>query len=267
MGTREVPAHGGAERAPGVSRYLAEEGHCGEKHMTDPTTTDEDALRPLPKVGKPSGGPGRLLAAVMGDLRAVDGALYAAVAATPTPTLDRTLRHLSHAADHSKISFAIAAALALGGKRPRRAAFAGVGAIAVASASANLLGKRLVRRARPDREAARVTVDRHVPMPTSASFPSGHTASAVAFATAVGVVLPPAAVPLGALASAVGYSRIHTGVHYPGDVAAGAVLGIASAAAALAAAAAAATPSARTQALLTTARSWPRISIGAALRQ
>ncbi|MDX3410727.1 phosphatase PAP2 family protein, partial [Streptomyces sp. ME02-6977A] len=113
----------------------------------------------------------------------------------------------------------------------------GVGAIAVASASANLLGKRLVHRARPDREAARVTVDRYVPMPASASFPSGHTAAAVAFATAVGVVLPEAAVPLGALASAVGYSRVHTGVHYPGDVAAGAVLGIASAAAALAAAA------------------------------
>ncbi|MCT7355757.1 phosphatase PAP2 family protein, partial [Streptomyces sp. 15-116A] len=45
-------------------------------------------------------------------------------------------------------------------------------------------------------------------------------------------------VPLGALAGAVGYSRVHTGVHYPGDVAAGAVLGIASAATALAVAAA-----------------------------
>ncbi|MDT0386779.1 MULTISPECIES: phosphatase PAP2 family protein [Streptomyces] len=232
--------------------------------MSDPTTTDENALRPLAGDGRPSGGPIRLLGAVMGDLRAVDGALYAAVAATPTPTLDRTLRHLSHAADHSKISFAIAAALALAGKRPRRAALAGVGAIAVASASANLLGKRLVRRARPDREAARVTVDRHVPMPTSASFPSGHTASAVAFATAVGVVLPPAAVPLGALAGAVGYSRIHTGVHYPGDVAAGAVLGIASAAAALAAAAT--TPSARTQALLAAARSWPRVRVAGLVR-
>ncbi len=86
----------------------------------------------------------------------------------------------------------------------------------MASASANLLGKRLVRRDRPDREAARVTVDRHVPMPRSASFPSGHTASAVAFATAVGTVLPAASVPLGLLAGAVGYSRIHTGVHYPG---------------------------------------------------
>ncbi|CAL9593418.1 hypothetical protein SUDANB6_05306 [Streptomyces sp. enrichment culture] len=211
--------------------------------MTGPTDADGDTTRPTdtdttgpldPAAGSDHPrlrGP----AAVLGDLRAVDGALYAAVAATPTPTLDRALRRLSHAADHSKISLAIAACLALGGPRSRRAALAGAGAVALASASANLLGKRLVRRARPDREAARVTVGRHVPMPTSASFPSGHTASAVAFAVAVGVVLPGAAVPLGALASAVAYSRVHTGVHYPGDVAAGAVLGVASATTALAA--------------------------------
>ncbi|ALO09867.1 Integral membrane protein [Streptomyces venezuelae] len=172
--------------------------------------------------------------AVLRDVRAVDGAVYAAVAATPTPTLDTALRRLSTAANHSKISLGVAAALALVPGRPRRAALAGAGAIAVASASANLLGKRLVRRQRPDREAARVAVSRHVPMPDSASFPSGHTASAVAFAAAVGSVLPGAGVPLGALAGAVGYSRVHTGVHYPGDVAAGAVLGVASAAVSLA---------------------------------
>ncbi|MEU3482063.1 phosphatase PAP2 family protein [Streptomyces sp. NPDC033754] len=173
------------------------------------------------------------LRAVLHDLRAVDGAVYAAVAATPTPTLDTALRRLSTAANHSKISFGVAAALALVPGRPRRAALAGAGAIAVASASANLLGKRLVRRPRPDREAARVVVGRQVPMPESASFPSGHTASAVAFAAAVGVVMPGVAVPLGALAVAVGYSRVHTGVHYPGDVVAGAVLGVASAAVSL----------------------------------
>nr|WP_225834657.1 phosphatase PAP2 family protein [Streptomyces sp. NK08204] len=171
---------------------------------------------------------------MLSDLRAIDGALYAAVAGTPTPTLDRALRRLSHTADHSKISLTVAAGLALRPGRPRRAALAGVCAVALASAAANLFGKRMVRRQRPDREAARVVADRHVPMPKSASFPSGHTASATAFATAVGVVLPPAAVPLGALAVAVGYSRVHTGVHYPGDVAAGAVLGFAAAAASLA---------------------------------
>ncbi|MEU6881419.1 phosphatase PAP2 family protein [Streptomyces sp. NPDC046712] len=175
------------------------------------------------------------IAAAFHDLRVVDGAVYAAVAGTPTPTLDRGLRRLSRAADHSKISFVVAGALAVFPGRPRRAALAGVGAVAVASASANLIGKRLVRRRRPDREAARVAVARHVPMPASASFPSGHTASAVAFATAVGVVLPVVSVPLGVLAGAVGYSRVHTGVHYPGDVAAGAVLGVASAATVLAA--------------------------------
>jgi undecaprenyl-diphosphatase len=213
--------------------------------MTEPTDADGDTSGPLAPDAGPAPSRRRALAGVLGDLRAVDGALYAAVAATYTPTLDRSMRRLSHAADHSKISLGVAAALALGGARARSAALVGVGAVAVTSAAANLLAKRLVRRPRPDREAARVTVDRYVPMPTSASFPSGHTASAVAFATAVGMVLPAAAAPLGALATAVGYSRVHTGVHYPGDVVAGAVLGIAGAATALAVAAAAPVPGLR----------------------
>ncbi|MEU8758707.1 phosphatase PAP2 family protein [Streptomyces sp. NPDC048659] len=202
--------------------------------MPEPTDTTAESAAAVPPRSGGRCGPWSGARAVLADLRAVDGALYAAVAATPTPALDRGLRRLSGAADHSKISFAVAGALVLAGGRARTAAWAGLGAVAVASASANLLGKRLVRRPRPDREAARVTVDRHVPMPSSASFPSGHTASAVAFATAVGVSLPPAAVPLSLLASAVGYSRVHTGVHYPGDVAGGAVLGLASAAVSLA---------------------------------
>ncbi|SEK53122.1 phosphatase PAP2 family protein [Streptacidiphilus jiangxiensis] len=162
---------------------------------------------------------------VLHDLAALDGALYAAVAATDTPALDAGLRRLSHAANHSKINLSVAAALALVPGRCRRAGLLGAAAVGVASFSANLLGKQLVRRPRPDREAAQVHVDRHVPMPTSASFPSGHTASAFALATVVGAVLPVAAAPLGLLACAVGYSRVHTGVHYPGDVVAGALLG------------------------------------------
>jgi undecaprenyl-diphosphatase len=163
------------------------------------------------------------------DLSTLDQALYAAVAATPTPTLDTNLRRLTSAADHSKISFAVAAALALRPGRPRTAALLGVAAIGVASTSANLLGKTLVRRPRPDR--AGVPPGRHVPMPISASFPSGHTASAFAFAAAVGSRYPWSAAPLSMLATVVGYSRVHTGVHYPGDVIAGALLGLASAAA------------------------------------
>lgn len=191
------------------------------------TAADGDGRRHRPRSATLRG---RIDATLRG-LRALDGAVYAAVAATPAPTLDTALRRLSQAADHSRISFALAAALATVPGRPRQAAAAGVCAIAVASASADLVGKRLVRRSRPDREAARVAMARHVPMPASASFPSGHTASAVAFAAAVGSVLPLAGPPLGLLAAAVGYSRVHTGVHYPADVAAGALLGLASAAA------------------------------------
>ncbi|ARF81833.1 phosphatase PAP2 family protein [Kitasatospora aureofaciens] len=168
---------------------------------------------------------GRVAGPVLHDLAALDGAVYAAVAATDTPTLDAGLRALSRAADHSKINFSIAAALTLGPGRWRRAGQAGAASVAVASFTANVLGKHLVRRPRPDREAARVVVNRHVPMPVSASFPSGHTASAFALATAVGTLLPAAATPLTLLACTVGYSRVHTGVHYPGDVLAGALLG------------------------------------------
>ncbi|WP_304363106.1 phosphatase PAP2 family protein [Rhodococcus tukisamuensis] len=64
-----------------------------------------------------------------------------------------------------------------------------------------------------------------VPMPESASFPSGHAASAFAFAYTVGRHYPALAVPIRLLASGVAYSRVHTVVHYPGDVVLGSVLG------------------------------------------
>ena len=62
-------------------------------------------------------------------------------------------------------------------------------------------------------------------MPETTSFPSGHSASGFAFAGAVGASLPALAVPLRGLAAAVAYSRVHTGVHYPGDVVIGSLIG------------------------------------------
>jgi membrane-associated phospholipid phosphatase len=62
-------------------------------------------------------------------------------------------------------------------------------------------------------------------MPRSSSFPSGHAASAFAFATGAGNAQPVLSSPLRAVATLVGYSRVHTGVHYPADVLAGAFIG------------------------------------------
>src|SRR5215203_963350 len=160
------------------------------------------------------------------QMQALDAAIYAAVAATPTPTFDRALGALSRAADHSKLWMAAASVLAAaGGTGGRRAAASGVASLGVTSAIVNLALKPLGRRGRPDRAGAAVPVTRHVSMPLSTSFPSGHSASAFAFASGVGASLPVAAMPLRALATLVAYSRVHTGVHYPADVVAGSVLG------------------------------------------
>jgi membrane-associated phospholipid phosphatase len=155
----------------------------------------------------------------------IDRVVYAAVAGTSTPSLDQGMRRLSDSANNSRLWFGIAAVFALLGPAGRRAAITGASAIAVTSAVVNLGVKTTLVRGRPNRAAAEVAASRHVRMPTSTSFPSGHAASAFAFAAAVGDVLPTASAPLHALAAGVAYSRVHTGVHYPGDVVAGSLIG------------------------------------------
>jgi membrane-associated phospholipid phosphatase len=65
----------------------------------------------------------------------------------------------------------------------------------------------------------------------SYSFPSGHTSAAFALATSVSICYPKWYViaPSFLWASAVGYSRMDLGVHYPSDVLAGAIIGSGSA--------------------------------------
>ncbi len=166
----------------------------------------------------------------LSEAKAVDVAVYAAVAGTETPRLDDAMRHLTGAADHSKIWFASAAGMAiLGGAGGRRAARRGLVSLGVASAFANLVAKPLTTRRRPERVELEELSRRHVPMPRSSSFPSGHTASAFAFATGAGQAQPSFSAPLRALATLVGYSRVHTGVHYPADVLVGAFIGVSAA--------------------------------------
>ena len=191
--------------------------------MTMVTTTPQETVGDaLARRVQDRRGPASRWAEQLRELGAVDQAVYRAVAATPTAALDGPMRRLSTAANHSRLWLAIAAAIALlGGRRGRRAALEGVLSIGVTSATVNLGAKSLHRRPRPARLQPGPFQDRQVPMPASTSFPSGHAASAFAFAYAVGRHLPGLAVPVRLLAAAVAYSRVHTGVHYPGDVVVG----------------------------------------------
>ena len=62
------------------------------------------------------------------------------------------------------------------------------------------------------------------------SFPSGHTTSAFCTATSLSLMYPKwyVIVPSYSWAVAVGYSRMHMGMHYPSDVLMGAIIGTAS---------------------------------------
>lgn len=176
-------------------------------------------------------GEGSPWAEALRELGAVDRAMYRAVAMTATPQLDGALRRLSNAANYSGLWLGVAAAIAtLGGERGRRVALEGVLSIGATSANVNLGIKPLARRRRPDRPHPARFEARLVRMPESSSFPSGHAASAFAFAYSVGRHYPGLAVPMRLLASAVAYSRVHTGVHYPGDVVLGSALGAGTAA-------------------------------------
>jgi undecaprenyl-diphosphatase len=208
----------------------------GRAPMTHVTSADAAHGRPVtPPAGPPSERlAARLVAretappALLDELTRLDVATYRAIAGTSTPTFDEPLRRLSDVASHSKLWIGIAALMAaFGGRSGRRTALTGLTAVAVNSLVVNVPLKQLGRRARPDRAAARVAPGRQVRMPTSPSFPSGHAASAFAFVAAVARTTPGLARPLRALAYLVGYSRVHTGVHYPGDVIVGAFIGTA----------------------------------------
>lgn len=158
-----------------------------------------------------------------------DTRMMRVVPADPSHLWDSALPALGRAADHGVLWFTLSAGMALTrDRRIRRAALRGLAAHGLASATANLAGKSLVRRTRPLPELTPLVRRLRRP-PTSSSFPSGHTASAAAFATGVALEYPLLGLPVAALAVGVGISRVVTGVHYPSDVVAGAAIGVAAA--------------------------------------
>lgn len=159
-----------------------------------------------------------------GRVSDLDRALSRAVSEIPPSPVDGAMKALSTAANHGLLWFGVAALLGARRGTGRKAALRAVLAVGMSSLTANAMLKPLLPRRRPAAAElpAYQTLERP---PTSSSFPSGHAASAAAFATAVTMESPRLGAAVIPLAVAVGYSRMHVGVHWASDVAAGAAVG------------------------------------------
>ncbi len=154
----------------------------------------------------------------------MDRVLSQTVSRIPESSVDRGMLRLTKSANTGGLWLAAAAVLAVKPGQPRRAALRGVIALAGSSFTVNLVLKSLIPRRRPPAELmphGRRLID----APVSSSFPSGHSANAAAFATAVALESPRTALAVAPVAAAVAYSRIHTGAHWPSDVLVGAAVG------------------------------------------
>ena len=163
---------------------------------------------------RPSGRPGADAAL----LRAVRTRLAA-------PRVTGAARALSFAGEHGAL-WVVGGLAGAAVDRPHRTRWLRATAVVAGAHLASMAAKRVVRRPRPQLDGLEPlvrTAGRH-------SFPSSHAASAAAAAVLYGPALPwPGALALAAGAGAMGVSRLVVGVHYPTDVAAGALLGALSA--------------------------------------
>ncbi|GAF92132.1 unnamed protein product, partial [marine sediment metagenome] len=136
------------------------------------------------------------------------------------PRVERAVLVFTRAGEHGLLwqALCLAGALADARRRPRYLrAMRTVGLAYLA----NIALKYVVRRPRPrldDLPALSSTV-------TSLSFPSAHATTSFAAARALTVEGGLAKPPVYALASVMALSRVYAGVHYPTDIAAGALLG------------------------------------------
>ncbi|WP_448002855.1 phosphatase PAP2 family protein [Agromyces bauzanensis] len=158
-----------------------------------------------------------------GWVRRADAAAARAVNRRHThPHVDAFWSRLTGFADRGVLWWTLAGVLAVTGRR--RAAGRGLASLLVASGLANLIAKQVFGGDRP--LLADVPIGRRLPNPPlTPSFPSGHSASAAAFAAGVAIERPRIGATLAPLALGVGYSRLHTGAHWLSDVVGGLALG------------------------------------------
>ncbi len=154
----------------------------------------------------------------------MDATIFTAINAAHSPMLDAVMLGVSWLGYWPGIWF-VSGAAALGWPRTRAAAFRMCLAVALSYVMASGVLKPLFGRVRPSHTPAMAARTLEAQPLTSASFPSGHAATAVAGAIAASRVVPGASWAFWALAALMAYSRVYLGVHYPSDILGGALVG------------------------------------------
>jgi undecaprenyl-diphosphatase len=159
----------------------------------------------------------------MAGLPDLDAALFALVNGAHHPLLDTVMALLSRKA--LAVLPALALALVLFRAHGRQAWLLAAAALLAVGLSDLAAGqvKALAERVRPCHAVAQARV--LVGCTGSFALPSSHATNMAALAGVATAGSPLAGAALGLLAVAVGYSRVYLGVHYPGDVLAGLLLG------------------------------------------
>jgi undecaprenyl-diphosphatase len=140
------------------------------------------------------------------------------------PVLDQLFQVLSYVGSFGLVWLALAFVLSgFSLRRPWLPARVAVTILAAELASGLL--KLSIGRDRPP--VATPEPEPLVHLPPTGSLPSGHATVAFACATALALPVPRLAVPLYVLAALIAFSRVYVGVHFPLDILAGAVLGLA----------------------------------------
>lgn len=139
-----------------------------------------------------------------------------------TPAAERKVARFSLLGEHAGVWLVLGAAESLRSSGERRSRWARATGAVAGTYAANTALKLVVRRVRPELPDLPALTS----TPTRFSFPSAHSSTSFAGALAYSRAGFPAT-PLYALAVGLALSRLYLGVHYPSDVLAGALLGLA----------------------------------------
>ena len=154
----------------------------------------------------------------------MDVAIFRAINAAHAAALDPIMIAATWLGMGAGVWFSLAL-LGMVWPRHRATATRAILALAITLGVNDQIVKPLVARSRPFEQVvadARVIQD---PRPNTPSFPSGHSAAAMAGAVSLARVWPQARWVLAVLAALIAYSRIYVGVHFPSDVLGGLLLG------------------------------------------